>query len=214
VGCILTRGRFITLEGGEGAGKTTQQTLLAERLRSAGIEVLVTREPGGTPGAEAIRALLVEGGTDRWAASTELLLLTAARDDHVRRVIEPALGRGIWVICDRFLDSTRVYQGLAGGLGVTMVDRLHDLMLGGFGPELTLLLDLAPEIGLSRRGDLASGQRFERKGIDFHSRVRQGFRELADREPARFAVIDATAPVDAVAESVWAELFRRLPVSR
>jgi dTMP kinase len=207
---VLTRGSFVTFEGGEGAGKSTQLAGLATRLRAAGHDVLTTREPGGTAGAEAIRALLVRGSAERWAASTELLLLTAARDDHVRRVIAPALAAGRWVLCDRFVDSTRVYQGLASGLGVELVDRLHGLMLGGLRPDLTVLLDIDPAIGLRRRGHADEESRFERKGAGFHRRVRDGFRELARGEPERFAVIDAGADEAAVAQAVWSAVTTRL----
>lgn len=209
---VLTRGRFITFEGGEGTGKSTQLPRLAGYLRGHGLTVTTTREPGGTDGAEAIRALLVRGGTDRWAPSTELLLLAAARDDHVRRVIRPALDAGSWVLCDRFVDSTRVYQGIAGGLGIAMVDRLHDLMLDCLKPDLTLVLDLDPRRGLDRREAAAPESRFERKGLAFHQQVRDGFRTLASGEPERFAVIDAAGEVDVVADAVLAAMRQRLGV--
>jgi dTMP kinase len=173
----------------------------------------MTREPGGTPGAEAIRALVVQGTVDRWAPSTELLLLTAARDDHVRRVIQPALAAGSWVLCDRFIDSTRVYQGIAGKLGVECVDRLHELVLPDLRPDLTLLLDLDPRIGLARRGEDGAESRFESKGVDYHLQVRDGFRRLADSEPGRFAVIDAEPAAAEVAVAVWAVISERWPVS-
>lgn len=207
---VLTRGRLVTFEGGEGAGKSTQLARLAARLRAAGQDVLTTREPGGTAGAEAIRALLVRGPTERWHASTELLLLAAARDDHVLRVVAPALAEGRWVLCDRFVDSTRVYQGLASGLGVALVDRLHDLVLHGLRPDLTLLLDLDPQLGLARRGDGGGESRFERKGADFHRRVRDGFLTLAGEEPARFVVIDASGDEASVAKAAWSAVARRL----
>jgi dTMP kinase len=173
---------------------------------------VTTREPGGTPGAEAIRALLVQGAADRWAASTELLLLVAARDDHVRRVIQPALATGKWVLCDRFVDSTRVYQGIAGGLGIERIDRLHALLLPELRPDLTLLLDLEPRLGLARRGAEHAEGRFESKGPDYHACVRDGFRRLAEAEPGRFAMIDAAPPPAQVAEAVWAAVSARLPV--
>ncbi len=183
---------------------------MAARLRDRDRTVVTTREPGGTPGAEAIRALLVQGAADRWAASTELLLLLAARDDHVRRVIRPALAAGFWVLCDRFVDSTRVYQGIAGGLGTQRIDGLHELAGVGLRPDLTLLLDLDPAIGLARRGLDAAEGRFESKGIDYHRRVRDGFRSLATAEPERIAVVDAAASPDAVADAVWDAVSQRL----
>lgn len=175
--------------------------------------MVTTREPGGTVGAEAIRSLVVQGAADRWAPTTELLLLVAARDDHVRRVIQPALAAGQWVLCDRFVDSTRVYQGLAGGLGVDRVDRLHELLLPALWPDLTLLLDLDPDIGLGRRGIGGAEGRFESKGVAFHRHVREGFRSLAASEPGRFATIDAQGAVTKVAEAVWAAVSARLQVA-
>ena len=202
------RGRFITLEGGEGAGKTTQVARLAERLRTSGVPVEVTREPGGTPGAEAIRALLVTGAADRWRPVTEALLHLAARCDHVLRRVEPALAEGRWVVCDRFSDSTRVYQGIAGGVGLERVDALHRLVLDGLRPDLTLVLDLPAEIGLARRAaagkaSVGVGDRYERLGRAFHERVREGFLELARLEPERCVVVDAGADSDAVAAALW-----------
>ncbi|MFO1066966.1 MAG: dTMP kinase [Geminicoccaceae bacterium] len=209
---VLSRGRLVTFEGGEGAGKSTQLPLLAEHLRARGVTVVTTREPGGTAGAEAIRALLVQGGTDRWAVTTELLLLAAARDDHVRRVIRPALDAGSWVLCDRFIDSTRVYQGLAGGLGVDTVDALHRLILGDLQPDLTLLLDVDPASGLERRGEGGAETRFERKGRAFHEQVREGFRSLAAAEPRRFAVIVGSADIWKVAGAVRDAVRQRLGI--
>lgn len=185
---------------------------MAARLRAAGVAVVSTREPGGTTGAEAIRALLLGGRVDRWAASTELLLMLAARDDHARRLIRPALDGGSWVLCDRFVDSTRVYQGLAAGLGVELVDRLHELLLPDLVPDLTLVLDLDPQLGLARRSRVGAQTRFDRKGLDFHDRVRRGFLELAAREPARFAVLDAALGVEEVATAAWQVVAARLLV--
>jgi dTMP kinase len=207
------RGRFITLEGGEGAGKTTQIARLAERLRAAGVPVEATREPGGTPGAEAIRELLVTGAAERWRPVTETLLHLAARHDHVVRLVEPALAGGRWVLCDRFGDSTRVYQGIAGGVGLERVDALHRLVLGDLRPDLTLVLDLPAEVGLARRtaaaGRPGAGDRYERLGRPFHERVREAFLELARREPERCVVIDAGDGPDAVAAAIWREVGRR-----
>ncbi|MEX6725792.1 dTMP kinase [Parapedomonas caeni] len=204
-------GRFITLEGGEGTGKSTQVARLAERLRSTGREVIVTREPGGTPGAEAIRALLVQGEVDRWDALSETLLLNAARHDHVERVIRPALARGAWVVCDRYVDSTLVYQGIAKGLDVELLVRLHEQATGPLWPDLTLVLDVPAAIGLaraaSRRGDET---RFEAHDAAFHERLRAGFLDLAARYAGRCAVIDAIVDVDAVSAAIWQAVAGRL----
>lgn len=201
---------FVTFEGGEGAGKSTQQRLLADRLAAAGVDLVRTREPGGTPGAEAIRGLVLDGASDAWSVGVETLLMTAARLDHVERLLAPALAAGRWVISDRFVDSTRVYQGVAGGLGVERVDALHALFLDSFRPDLTILLDLPVEHGLERRRAAGGATRFEAKGAAFHERVRQGFLELARAEPARFVVVDATRPVERIAEAVRAALLERL----
>jgi dTMP kinase len=201
---------FITFEGGEGVGKSSQLPLLARRLEAQGHRVVTTREPGGTEGAERIRDLAVAGAADRWSARTELLLMTAARTDHVERVIAPALAAGAFVLCDRFLDSTRVYQGLAGGLGIELVDRLHDLLLPKPRPDLTLLLDLPVPAAAARRAAAGGGGRFEAKGTAFHEKVRAGFQAIARAEPARVAVIDASLPPDEVAERIWQEIVTRL----
>ncbi|EKE70928.1 dTMP kinase [Oceanibaculum indicum] len=202
------RGRFITLEGGEGAGKSTQIGRLADWLSSRGIAVETTREPGGAPGAEAIRELIVKGSIERWDAMAEALLMTAARRMHVVQRIHPALEAGRWVICDRFSDSTMAYQGYAHGLGREPVDQLQRIAIGGLKPDLTLILDLPVEAGLARahaRGTQTPGtgeDRFERMGHDFHRRLRDGFLDIARREPERCAVIDATADIDAVADAI------------
>ena len=211
----MPRGRFITLEGGEGTGKTTQARHLVNRLSSFGIELLVTREPGGTDGAEAIRELIVHGPTERWRPLGELYLFLAARDDHFHRAILPALERGAWVVCDRFADSTRVYQGCAGELGIELVDRLQAPLLGGRGPDLTVLLDLPVGVGMARcaaRGALA---RFEAKSQTYHERVREGFLALAAGEPGRFVVVDAALDEEMVAATVWRAVAARfgLPAS-
>jgi dTMP kinase len=207
----VTRGRFITFEGGEGAGKSTQVRRLAQRLESASIEAAATREPGGSPGAEAIRALLVTGAADRWSAATETLLMYAARSDHIERTIRPALERGQWVISDRFADSTRAYQGAAGGAPATLIATLEDAVLQDVRPDLTLILDLPAEQGLERahsRGDAEA--RFEAKGLAFHQRLREGFAAIARAEPERCVLIDAAGTPDAVAEAVWAAVSGRL----
>jgi dTMP kinase len=198
----MTRGRLITFEGGEGAGKSTQIERLATALCAAGITVVVSREPGGTAGAEAIRDLLVNGPPERWLPLSETLLLLAARLDHVERKIRPALAAGQWVLCDRFVDSTRVYQGMAAAVGVELVNRLQTATIGDLAPDLTLILDVPVEVGLARRGRNASESRFEDKGVAFHQRVRAGFLQLAAEDPARCRVIDAAQGADAVAAAL------------
>jgi dTMP kinase len=209
---MTARGRLITFEGGEGAGKSTQVARLAASLRAAGVAFVATREPGGTPGGEAIRDLLVEGAPGRWAPVTETLLLLAARHDHVTRVIEPSLAAGEWVLCDRFIDSTRVYQGLAGAVGLGLVDQLHRAVLGELEPDLTLVLDLPAPLGLARRRAGAGENRFERMTAGFHERVREGFLAIARAAPERCLVIDATQSVDGVASLVRAAVRARLGV--
>lgn len=209
-----TPGRFVTFEGGEGAGKTTQLPALAEGLRRLGQEVVTTREPGGTPGADAIRALLVQGAVERWSVRSELLLMTAARVDHVERVVEPALARGAIVLCDRYVDSTRVYQGVAGGLGLETVDRLQFELLGLRRPDLTLLLDLPAEEGLRRRRAAGDAGRFEAKGEAFHAAVRDGFRQLARLEPERIHAVDAARPAERVAAEILDLVTSRFGLGR
>lgn len=204
-------GRFITLEGGEGAGKSTQLRRLADGLAARGIDVLTTREPGGSPGAEEIRALLVSGETGRWGAVTEALLHTAARRDHLERTVWPALEAGRWVLCDRFFDSTMAYQGYGLGLGRDLIGGLQATALGDFRPDLTLILDIAVEAGLRRAAARSGGEdRYERMDIGFHQRLRDGFLDIARREPERCAVIDADADVDTVQARVWAGAAVRL----
>jgi dTMP kinase len=205
-------GRFVTFEGGEGAGKSTQIARLAARLEATGLRVLRTREPGGTEEAEAIRRLLLEGRAERWTPTAELLLVAAARAEHLARVIEPALEAGVWVLCDRYLDSTRVYQGLAGGVGLERVDRLQREVLGFRLPDLTILLDLPVEVGLARRRAAGAGSRFERKGPAFHARVREGFRMLAEAEPERIALVDADRPLEEVEAAILALLRARFGI--
>jgi dTMP kinase len=208
----MTRpGRLVTFEGGEGAGKSTQIERLAAALRAAGSDPLVTREPGGTPGAERIRQLLVEGPPDRWLPLSEALLLLAARHDHVVRRIAPALADGRWVLCDRFMDSTRVYQGVAGAVGEAVIDRLHATVLGDLRPDLTVILDVPVAMGLGRQG-AARRQRYEQMTKAFHERVREGFLALARAEPKRCVVVDATRPVDRVADEVRDLVARRFGV--
>ncbi|WP_417476122.1 dTMP kinase [Maricaulis sp.] len=193
------RGRFITLEGGEGAGKTTLIQALAEKLRGRGLDVVVTREPGGTPGAEALREILLTGATDRWSPMTEALLMYAARVDHVERLIAPALQRGAWVLSDRFADSTTAYQGAAGGVPIERIKALHQAALGNFKPDLTLILDVNPTTGIERtiaRGEDAT--RFERFDPGFHGRLRRAFLDIADDEPDRCIVVDGNEAADIV----------------
>lgn len=209
----VTRGRFITFEGGEGAGKSTQVRILADRLRGAGLEVVATREPGGSPGAEAIRALLVTGDPDRWSAISETLMMYAARRDHIERTIRPALERGAWVISDRYADSTRAYQGAGGKAPAGLVAAMETFVLEGTRPDLTLILDLPVEIGLQRaglRGD--AEQRFEAKGAAFHQRLREAFLDIARAEPNRCAVLDAGQAPDAVSAAIWSAVSARLPM--
>ena len=208
---MAKRGRFISFEGGEGAGKSTQAKLLKAALEVRGRLVLLTREPGGSPGAEEIRKLLVEGEPDRWTPLAETLLFLAARADHVARMIEPALAAGNWVISDRFSDSTFVYQGLARGLGMDAVRKLQTAALGDFAPDLTIVLDVQPRAGLERavaRG--ANENRFERFDAAFHQRLRDGFLSLAAAEPRRCAVIDGSNAKEAVAANVWRTVVERL----
>ncbi len=215
----IERGCFITLEGGEGTGKSTQTRLLAERLKQRGIEVIVTREPGGTPGAEAIRSLLVTGAVDRWQPITEALLHTAARVEHVTRSILPALERGIWVISDRHADSTRAYQGAAQGLGNDIIDDLTQLAIGDFAPDLTLVLDLPVDRALARAQarNAASSQdagedRYERMGTQFHETLRQAFLDIARKNADRCRLIDADGSQADVAARIWAAAASALAV--
>nr|WP_174826756.1 dTMP kinase [Ruegeria arenilitoris] len=193
---------FLTFEGIDGSGKSSQARMLADRLRDLGHEVVLTREPGGSAGAEEIRRLVLEGDPDRWSAETELLLFTAARRDHLERTIEPALAAGKVVICDRFADSTRMYQGLSRGNLRALVDQLHSLMIGRE-PDLTLLIDMDPQTGLTRaKGRQGTEERFEDFGIDLQEKMRAGFLALADEFSDRFRVIDGNRDMDSVAQNV------------
>ena len=198
-------GIFITFEGGEGAGKSTQIARLADRLKANGREIVLTREPGGTPQAEQVRGLLVSGDTARWSATAEALLNYAARDSHLQHVVRPALARGAIVLCDRFMDSTRAYQGYAGDFDMGLIDALEASVVGATRPDLTLIFDLDPAAGLARaRGRADTEDRYERKGLAFHQRLRDGFLDIARMDPARCKLVDATQPVDAVSGAVWA----------
>jgi dTMP kinase len=212
----LTAPRFITLEGGEGAGKSTHLKRLGESLRATGETVVLTREPGGSPGAEQIRGLLVGGAVDRWEPMTEALLHYAARRDHVERTIQPALEAGSWVISDRFADSTMAYQGYAQGVPREQIEALHRVVLGDFSPALTLILDISVEEGLIRaraRSGGAGEDRYERMGQEFHERLRAGYLDIAVREPDRCVIIDASRPVDLVAAAIQAAIRERLGIA-
>ena len=203
-------GLFVSLEGIDGSGKSTQGRRLAETLREAGHTVTLTREPGGSPGAEEIRRLVLEGHVDRWSPETEILLFTAARRDHLEKTIRPALARGEIVITDRFADSTRIFQGITRGDLTDIVDRLHALMIG-VEPDLTLLFDLDPTLGLARANARAGTElRFEDMGLGFQEKARAGFLALAARH-ARFRVIDAAGDAETVADRVLAMLIPHLP---
>ena len=203
------RGKFITFEGGEGGGKSTQAARMAGYLRGKGLEVLETREPGGTPESEALRDLLVQGDPDRWSAMSELLLVTAARVEHVNRLIEPALTEGKWVICDRFADSTLAYQGIAGELGLELVEQLQKLAVGATAPDVTFLLDVRAEAGLQRAEKRGGAARFEKKGSAFHQTLRDGFLALANENPQRIVLIDGEDTFDNVWGQIEIELRRR-----
>lgn len=210
----MGRGKFITFEGGEGAGKSTQTRLLAGHLKGQGIDVLTTREPGGSPGAEAIRDLLVTGDPDRWDPTSEALLNFAARRDHVETIIKPALAKGTWVVSDRFSDSTTVYQGIAGKLGEDAITALEQLTLAGFKPDLTLVLDIPVDVGLarSRARHSASGStedRYENMGKDFHEVLRGGFQAVAKANPERCVMIDAGGEVADIEAAIKAVTFER-----
>jgi dTMP kinase len=207
------RGKFITFEGGEGGGKSTQASALAKRLQAVGHRVVVSREPGGSAGAEAIRHVLLSGAAKPLGPHAEAILFAAARADHLRQTIGPALERGDWVISDRFADSTRIYQGVLGNVEARMIARLEKLTVGELGPDLTIILDIPPEEGLARaakrRGEAAI-DRFEGEAFDFHKKLREAYLELAEREPLRCVVINAGADPATVAEFVWAAVNARL----
>ena len=207
---MTSSGIFLTFEGIDGSGKSTQARLLAEALKAAGHKVDLTREPGGSPGAEEIRSLVLEGDPARWSAETEILLFTAARRDHMERRILPALAEGKVVICDRFADSTRMYQGLSRGNLREIVDQLHDLMIGRE-PDLTILIDMDPETGLSRAlSRKGTEERFEDFGPDLQARMRQGFLDLAAEFPERFRVIDGNRDIQSIAAEVQGIVLNHL----
>jgi dTMP kinase len=208
-----TRGRFISIEGGEGVGKSTQAALLVAALEWAGIAVRATREPGGSPGGEAIRRLLLEGEGERWDAISEALLLVAARADHVARVIAPALVQGVWVVSDRFADSTLAYQGYGKGVALDALAALHRLALGDFAPDLTVILDLPAEIGLARATARSAADRFERLDRDFHDRLRLGYRQIAADNPIRCVLVEASRNPQTVHRAIIDTIEQRLGVA-
>jgi dTMP kinase len=207
------RGHFITFEGGEGSGKSTHAAVLAHKLKSLGIGLVLTREPGGSTGAEIIRHILLSGVAKPLGAETEAILFAAARDDHVRSTILPALNTGQWVICDRFIDSTRVYQGVLGHVDPRLIRSLERVTVGPAVPELTFILDVPAKIGLARataRRGKDGADRFEAESIEYHENLREAYRALAEKEPKRCFVIDGRAPRDVVAERIWSMVERRL----
>jgi len=208
------RGRFITFEGGEGSGKSTHAANLSHRLRLHGLHVVLTREPGGSPGAEIIRHVLLSGIAKPMGAETEAILFAAARDDHIRNTIRPAVDAGQWVVCDRFLDSTRVYQGAAGRVDPKLIRGLERVTVGDLVPDLTFILDVPATEGLSRaakrRGKGKAADRFEAETVDFHEKLRQAFLIIAKHEPERCVVIDGTQPKQVVTELIWKAVTERL----
>lgn len=207
----MTYGRFITFEGGEGAGKSTQVGRLLERLRALDIDVMKTREPGGSEGAEEIRNIALNGDAGRWSPLTETMLMFAARCDHLEKTIRPALDAGRWVVCDRFADSSRAYQGAGGGAPAEFIETLDAAIVGATQPDLTLIFDLPVEVGLERAfGRGLFETRFESKGLEFHERLRRRFLEIAEENADRCVIIDAVGDEDTVAARVWAAVEGRL----
>jgi len=207
------RGRFITFEGGEGTGKSTHAARLAERLKAFGLGVHLTREPGGSPGAEILRYVILSGVAKPLGAEAEAMLFAAARDDHLKTVIRPALERGVWVICDRFADSTRVYQGVAGDVDSRSIRALERIIVGDTKPDLTFILDVPAGIGMQRaaaRRGADNADRFENEALTFHEMLRDGFLMLAASEPERCVLIDATVSKDDVHNQIWRIVSQRL----
>ncbi len=220
----MSTGHFITFEGGEGAGKSTQVRRLAERLEALGHQVLVTREPGGSPFAETLRALLLDANTPPYDALAEALIFYAARADHLNKTIRPALHDGQWVLCDRFSDSTRVYQSLASTLPQSVCDQLDQIVVRDTQPELTIVMDIVPEEGLARAharrqesasasqdGSVPDTDRYESRDLNYHRRLREGFLEIAKANPERCVVVNASLPVDDISELIWQNVKARLP---
>jgi len=207
------RGRFITFEGGEGSGKSTHARLLADHLAELGIEVVRTREPGGSPGAEAIRHILLSGIAKPLGAEAEAMLFAAARDDHVRSVIHPSLESGKWVVCDRFIDSTRVYQGIVGQVDGKLIRKLERVTVGDTMPDLTFVLDVPASVGLARaqqRRGGGSADRYESEQLEFHEQLRRAYRAIAAEEPRRIVIIDGRPPRAVVASRIWETVEERL----
>ena len=207
------RGRFITFEGGEGTGKSTHAAMLAARLKSLGINVQLTREPGGSPGAEIMRYILLSGAVSSLGPNAEAVLFAAARDDHLNTLIRPALERGNWVVCDRFADSTRVYQGVAGNVDSRMIRAMERIVVGDTKPDLTLILDVPASEGMQRaaqRRGTAGADRFETENLAFHEKLRNGFLTLASSEPDRCVLIDATLSKEEVGERIWRAVVNKL----
>jgi len=207
------RGRFITFEGGEGTGKSTHAAMLAARLKSLGINVQLTREPGGSPGAEIMRYILLSGAVSSLGPNAEAVLFAAARDDHLNTLIRPALERGNWVVCDRFADSTRVYQGVAGNVDSRMIRAMERIVVGETKPDLTLILDVPANEGMRRaaqRRGTAGADRFETESLAFHEKLRNGFFALASSEPDRCVLIDATLSKEEVGERIWRAVVNKL----
>jgi dTMP kinase len=207
------RGHFITFEGGEGSGKSTHAATLAQRLKALGLRVVLTREPGGSTGAEIIRHILLSGIAKPLGAETEAILFAAARDDHVRSTILPALAAGQWVICDRFIDSTRVYQGALGQVDPRLIRSLERVTVGPARPDLTFILDVPATVGLARakqRRGKSQADRFEAEGVQFHEALRKAYRDLAAKEPKRIIVVDGRAPRDVVADRIWGVVKQHL----
>jgi len=207
------RGKFITFEGGEGTGKSTQAGMLAQRLETYGLAVQLTREPGGSPGAEIIRHVLLTGAAKPLGADVEAMLFAAARDDHVQCTILPALRSGKWVVCDRFADSTRVYQGILGQVDQKLINVLERVSVGELSPDLTVILDLPVQVGLERakqRRGSARADRFEGEGVEFHQKLRDAYLDIAAHEPDRCVVIDTFASKDIVADAIWQAVEPRL----
>lgn len=210
--------RFLTFEGGEGVGKSTQVKRLAARLNDLDIPVVRSREPGGTPKAEAIRSFILQGKPESWGVGAEAVLFAAARLDHVNELIAPALSAGKWVICDRFADSTRAYQGLTGGVDEGLIDALEVLALNGHRPDLTIILDMSPDTAFERvrqraleDGMPAIADRFEKEDLDFHRRLRSGFLKIAESDPERCVVLSADTSEDMLAEEIWRVVTERFP---
>jgi dTMP kinase len=206
------RGRFITFEGGEGTGKSTQAALLAQRLRGFLIKVVLTREPGGSPWAEVIRHVILSGAAKPFGPEAEAILFAAARADHLQTTIQPALERGTWVICDRYIDSTRAYQGAVGNVDPRLIQGLERLTVGDLIPDMTLILDIDPQVGLARaaeRRGIAVTDRFERESLEFHERLRDAYRQIAANDPQRCVLINADDSKEAVAKAIWDAIDRR-----